>query len=323
MKPIGGYIEWELPHIGHSYHPAALALSTGRAALRLALKVLQPVKCYLPFYTCDSLIDPVLAQGIPFEFYELDHRLDPGNLPVLKQKEYFILVNYYGLRTATVEKLAANYGKQLIIDATHDFFNNRYHGHWAFTSARKYFGVPDGAYLYKPDEVTFSEEFPRFTGASVHHLFNRRFGDPELAYRQYLEYEESLDTEVRAVSEVSEKWLNTIDYAMVIDRRRENFYWLHEQLRPYNTLPIEFSDQDVPFRYPFLPEKPIAKAALMEAKLFIPSFWSDVPAREIPGYDWEKKLANELLPLPNDHRYRPSDLKRLTDFIIKNIQGNE
>lgn len=319
IKPIGSFLEFELPHIGKPYHERALALSTGRACLNYIIQQLHPTKLFIPFYTCDSVVDPIEANQLPFEFYAIDSDLEPVITQTLHEGEYFLYINYFGIKSQTVNQLLEVYGNQLIIDNTHAFFEKGYPNNWSFTSARKYFGVPDGAYLYAPLGFSATMQLPRFEKIAVNYLFNRAFGDREQAYSEYLEYEENLNCELTAISTFSEKLLNTVDYDWVIAKRMENFQWLHQHLKGYNQLKINNSEETVPFRYPFLPPKPLQKQAFHAEQLYVTSFWSDTLHRGVEGFDYEQFISQHLLPLPIDHRYDTNDLDRLATFIIKQL----
>lgn len=319
MKPIGGFLEFELPQIGQSYHPDAVALSTGRGGIRYILQHLDIRKCYVPFYSCDSVLDPFELEGVEIVFYEIDEQLEPKKLPNLAEQSYFLYINFFGIKSQTVDRLLEHYGDKLIIDNVHVFFSKGYPNNWSFTSARKYFGVPDGAYVYPPVHTTIDLPTHKYKPAQINHLINRLIGDRELAYHQNLAHEESLSAEVKAMSTFSEKMLNAVDYDKVAAIRRANFEWLHQQLQPYNQLQIDVPPKHVCFRYPFLPSKLIPKGPFYKQQLFIPSFWSDVYKRTVDGFEWEKRLSQQLFPLPIDHRYDRDDLKYLVDFILEQL----
>ncbi len=319
MKPIGGFLEFELPQIGQSFHPEAVALSTGRGGIRFMLQHLDLKKCYVPFYSCDSVLSSFRAEGIEIAFYEIDKQLNPKELPVLEEDSYFLYINFFGIKGQTVDRLQRQYGDKLLIDNVHLFFAKGYPQNWSFTSARKYFGVPDGAYVYPPQQTQINLPTVKYKPTQINHLVNRLIGDRELAYRQNVTHEESLQPEVMIMSTFSEKMLNAIDYDSVQAIRQENFAWLHQQLSPYNQLIIDVPPNTTCFRYPFLPTKLIPKGPFYQEQLFIPSFWSDVHQRPEEGYEWEKRLSQQLFPLPIDHRYRIKDLKRLVDFILEQL----
>lgn len=319
MQPIGGFLEFELPQIGRSFHPEAIALSTGRGGIRFLLQHLNIRSCYVPFYACDSVLDPFRAEGTEIVFYEIDEQLDPKDLPTLEEGAYFLYINFFGIKQHTVDRLLQQYSDKLIIDNVHLFFAKGYPNNWSFTSARKYFGIPDGAYVYPPQDTAVNRPTEQYKPTQINHLINRLIGDRELAYQQNIAHENSLTPEVKKMSTFSEKMLNAIDYESVRAIRQENFQWLHEQLSPYNQLIIDVPPKTTCFRYPFLPPRLIPKGPFYQQQLFIPSFWSDVNHRSMAGFEWEKRLSQQLFPLPIDHRYRIDDLRRLVDFILEQL----
>ena len=58
MKSIGGYFELELSSSGE-YFPKSIALNTGRNAFEYILKVRYYKKVYIPYYTCDVMLEPI------------------------------------------------------------------------------------------------------------------------------------------------------------------------------------------------------------------------------------------------------------------------
>lgn len=317
MKPIGGFFELEIPRKGRPYHKKAVALSTGRSCLNVIIKYLAPRKCYLPFYTCDATLEPFFLNNIKFEFYSLGKELDPVSLPSLKEGEYFLYTNYFGVKCKTTASLIEIFKKQLIIDDTHNFFVKGNSSNWSFTSARKYFGVPDGAYLYAP--VRIKEQFPRFTGISINHNLNRLLGFQDLSYRQFIDYEKKLNSDIYRISIISERLLNNIDYQSVKKKRMDNFSFLHASLKQYNEFRIDKRDNSVPFCYPFLPSKKINLEELYKRNLFIPSYWSDTINRRIKGFDYEKYISNNLLPLPIDHRYGRKEMELMVEIVTSKL----
>ncbi len=312
-KAIGGFFELELPTNGSSYHPQALALCTGRACLGLALDTIRPTRVHVPFYTCDALVEPILLRRIPYTYYALNERLEPATLPRLQASEIFIYINYFGIKSQYTSELRQLFREGLLVDNTHDFFHRGFEDNWSFTSARKYFGVPDGAYLYSPSSL--GDDPSRFTGISVEHSLNRLLGDLELGYRQYVEYEKSLDSTIQRISLLSESLLSQVPYDRIRDRRRDNFNFLHRELGADNQLAVDLNEDSNAFCYPFLPAHPLAKSELHAHRFFIPSFWRDTLSRDTAGFELEKKFSEELLPLPIDHRYTDHDLTLLSTFI--------
>src|SRR5579864_5943986 len=98
MKEIGGYFELELKKEGYHYHDTPHALKSGRAALHHMLDHLKPSLVYLPFYTCDALLEPLKEANIPYEFYPVNDKLEPVTLIDLREGEYFLYIDYFGLK---------------------------------------------------------------------------------------------------------------------------------------------------------------------------------------------------------------------------------
>jgi len=105
MRPIGGYFELELSRGPFRYHEAA-AFKSGRSALFYLLSQLRPENVYIPFYTCNALLEPFLQSGVKFTFYEIDETLSPRKLPELQANEYFLYINYFDLKRKKVKELS-------------------------------------------------------------------------------------------------------------------------------------------------------------------------------------------------------------------------
>lgn len=317
MKLIGGFYELELPGPGSGPHPDAVALNTGRACLMVMLDVLRPKHVHVPFHTCDATVDPFRELGIPTSYYSINGDLEPVDLPALDDGEYILWTNYYGVCGRTTEKLKQQFGGQLLLDDTHAFFRGSHGPWWSFTSARKYFGVPDGAYLFAPEDLAL--DVPRNDRATVDHNVLRLLGRQQEAYAAYLAYEKSLDCSVRRISTVSEGLLRTIDLDLVRSRRLENFNYVHGRMGALNGLTVDPSPDDVPFCYPFWPKKPVDREALYRDQLFIPKLWQDALARPEEGFDVERQISVDLLPLPVDHRYTTTDMARVVDHLLRQL----
>lgn len=314
MRPIGGFFELETPREGRGPHPDAIALSTGRACLMVMLQHLRPALVHVPFHTCDATLEPFRRLGIATRYYALGMDLAPLELPTLGSNEYFLWTDYYGVCGAITERLKQAMGDHLLIDDTHAFFRGSHGAWWSFTSARKYFGVPDGAYLFSP--VRSELDVPRFTGASLQHNALRAMGRQREAYAAYTAYERSLTSDVLRISAVSEGLLRGVDLDPVRRARLENFSWLHARLGARNTFAVAPGPDEVPFCYPYLPERAVDRKAMYAKDLFVPVLWPDALKRWEEGFAFEKRISTELLPLPVDHRYTPDDLRSLVDHLL-------
>jgi len=121
LTSIGGYFELELRG-GEHYHKGSLRLNSARSCLEYVLRVRQYRKVFIPYYTCEIVLQPFQLLNIDYEFYHINEALEPVELPDLKDGEAFLFTNYFGLKQACVERLAQRYGKQLIVDNAQAFF---------------------------------------------------------------------------------------------------------------------------------------------------------------------------------------------------------
>ncbi|WP_143512577.1 hypothetical protein [Vreelandella utahensis] len=321
MKSIGGFFDLELPPAGPGPHPGAVALSTGRACMGLWIQDAQPERCYVPFYCCDALIQPLQEAGIPFEFYSIDEQLCPKELPEEPgNDEWLVWTNFFGLLGNRLEPLSKAWGGRILVDNTHAFFEAFEPKLWSFTSARKYFGVPDGAYCYRPDGDATEPDVERFVPDSACHLVARYTRKSGEAFSMYQEAEEALDCSLKRISKLSEKLMSGVDIESARMARHRNYEILVEHLSKYNTFSLaNCAPVKTPFCYPFLPAKPIARHNLYKKNIFVPTLWSDVENREVDDFELERRISRDLLPLPIDHRYKPNDMLRLASIVLDNI----
>ena len=317
-KPVGGFFELELPKKGSLFHDSALALANGRVCFRVLLERIKPSKVFLPFYCCDMLIQPLTELSIPHEFYAINDQFDPVNVPYLADSELFVFVNYFGLKTQTARRLSKLLGEQLVIDNTQAFFEKSYGLTWAFNSARKFFGVPDGGFLYSPHYL--EDRYVPNKPIVTEHLWLSLCGEHEAAFKQY-QYSETQQTNVKSgMSDLTKRILYGVDFPNASRARKRHFRILDRALRHLNQMPSEILETVptvVPFCYPLLLKKPVEKTALYQKRVYIPTFWMEILTRNTEGYDFEKSLVNNLLLLPVDHRLDESDLRHIVESVLK------
>ena len=312
-KPIGGYPELELNKFS-DYHSEALHLNTGRNCLEYILRANEYKKIYLPFYICEVIFEPVNKLDIKFDYYHIDENLDPVLTSTLNDDEVFLYVNYFGVKRKTVKKLADKF-KNLIVDNTHDFFSSSLNGIDTFYSARKFFGVPDGAYLYTNKFLrdTFKQDYSH--NRMEHLLLNIDKGIEE-GYDSFCRNERLLSKQpIRKMSQLTKAILRNINFEIVKKQRNDNFLLLHEILGHKNEFKIEPDEIDAPFVYPFLYSKgkEIKKKAV-DKKIYIDTFWDPV-LNKVNRNSIEARLTNNLLPLPVSQMYSFKEIDLLGNFI--------
>ena len=314
MKSIGGYFSLELPQ-REEYHKDALRLNTGRNCLEYILRVKGYKKVYIPYYTCDVVLEPFKKLGIPYEYYHVDIHLEIRDRFTLKTDEALLYTNYYGLKQRYVEQLAEKIGSRLIVDNTQAFYAKPLSGIDTFYTCRKFFGVADGAYLYCDAEL--DEEMEQdYSYDRMTHLLKRIDLSAEEGYADFRRADDSLDNQpIREMSKLTQRMMQSIDYEAATKRRRENFMMLQEALGGENNLELPLDEEAVPMVYPYLVPVKGLREKLIENKIFVARYWPNV-------IDWTTKddiehlLAYQLQPLPVDQRYEEKEMKKIIEIII-------
>lgn len=245
-KPIGGYFELELP-LHSELHADAIALNGGRFCLEYLLRCRKYSKIYIPYFTCNSAIEPIIKLGIPYEFYHIDKRYRIVDDIVLLEGEALMYTNYWGLQSDYCLELSVEYDTQLILDYTQAFYSKPINGIDTFYSCRKFFGVPDGGYLYTDAKAEFDlEQDVSYT--RMDSLLKRIDLSPEEGYDDFRKCSEMFRTlPIRYMSKFTKRMMASIDYQDATQKRRRNYEFLHRSLGGQ-----KLSPGDVPMIFPYI-----------------------------------------------------------------------
>lgn len=314
-KEIGGFLGLELNDLGSLFHEKAIAVNTGRNALEYIIRANRYSKIYLPYFTCDAILEPIKKLNVDFSFYSINEELYPKfDFSKIKADEGFIYTNYFGLYSTNVDRLILECD-HLILDNAQAFF---YKGNMtipAFYSSRKFFGVSDGGFLYNPKKLktTFENDSSL---KRLDHLVGRIEQNAENFYGDYQRNEERLkDDPIKFMSKLTNRILGAVDYENVKKRRQQNYQMLHKALQIKNKLNLPRINQEVPLCYPLLMDNGFQiKQKLIQNKIYVPTYWPNV-------LDWtnpeslEYDLAKNLVCLPLDQRYNLKDMEQIIDHL--------
>lgn len=302
MDAIGGYFELELRH-GEHYHKDAIRLNTARNCFEYVLIARKYRKVYIPYYTCEVMLQPLRRQHVKYAFYSIDWNLEPVETFNLKEGEAILYTNYFGLKQDCVERLAKVYGSRLIVDNAQAFYAPRIDGIDTFYSPRKFFGVPDGGYLYT--DCRMEGKLPQDkSNERMQHLLVRIENGAEAGYKEFKKAEDSLDNQsIMCMSEISDRILRQIDYDYIKKIRRTNFQVLHDSLSDKNRLHfLTLLDNTVPMAYPYFSDNAGLRNALISKRIFVATYWPNI-------FEWckpdsiEYRSAQGIIPMPIDQRY--------------------
>jgi hypothetical protein len=259
-------------------------------------------------------MEPINKLGIPYEFYHIDIHFEIRDRFALKEGEALLYTNYFGLKQRYVEQLAEKIGSRLIVDNTQAFYAKPIQGIDTFYTCRKFFGVPDGAYLYCNKELDEKIE-QDYSYDRVAHLMKRIDLSAEEGFKDFRRVDDGLDKQpIRKMSKLTLRMMQGIDYEAAAQRRRTNYQILQDAIGKDNTLELHLEDDAVPMVYPYLVSVEGLREKLIDNKVFIARYWPNV-------LDWTKQedidylLAFQMLPLPDDQRYNEEEMKRIVKVL--------
>ena len=314
MKTIGGYLELELNKAKEHYQDA-IRLNSGRNAFEYILQVRGYDKVYLPYYTCDAMLEPIRRLALEYNFYHIDEKLNPVfNFSCLGAKDAFVYINYFGICDMQISQTTNNC-KNISIDNSQAFFSKPLSNIDTFYSPRKFFGVPDGAYLYINKKIP--RKFYRdISYTHFNHLIKRVDINVETGYADFKNNEGSFtDRPIKLMSKLTQRMLESFDYLKIAKKRRENFDYLHSKLKSTNSLSLNIRDNMVPMVYPYLVSNgDKLKKKLISKKIYVATYWPNV-LENCEKASFEFALASNIVCLPIDQRYSIDEMTYLCEKI--------
>ena len=313
MKEIGGYFGLESSHGNREYYSNLVALNTARNALAYICKARKISKLYIPYFMCDTASFVCKRENIPFEYYHIGYDFRPIFNIDLKDNEYLYIVNYYGQLSKKEILDLKNKFKRIILDNVQAFFQEPLDGVDTIYSCRKFFGVPDGAYLATNCFLGEKLMVDNTSVSRMTHIYGRPKDGASAHYSEYQKAEDSLyDEPLKLMSNITHKLLEDIDYNVVRKKREHNFAFLHNLFKGLNRINIVISEG--PYMYPlYIKNGDLIRKKLAMKKIYIPTLWPNV----YDGYEFE--LAHNLLPIPCDQRYSIDDMEIIYKEVIKCI----
>src|SRR5574344_958521 len=272
-------------------------LNCGRNALRYIIRAFSIKELNLPYYTCPSVWQAAKKENCKINFYHIDKNFLPTK--EFKKDDFILYTNYFGTSANNVLALADKY-KNIIIDNSQAFFMPPA-GIASFNSARKFFLVPDGSFVFS--KKTLSESF----------MFDMSYLELEEHYGEisatnydiYRNRNFDLDIDIRQASDKATNSILNIKMEDEQKSRLEKFKILNKNLSKYNQLKFNLSEYDVPFIYPFIPINDNVKLSIDKSKF--ETFWSPQNEETTEGF-----FQRNLIPIPIDFRFSHNYLKNIT-----------
>ncbi len=326
---IGSFIELQLP-AGKEYFDSLMPadniarLNSGRAGIWHAFRLTGCKAIWTPYYQCETVRDFLKFKNVTIKYYHIDREFKPIDIEQ-SEDEAVLLVNYYGIMAnARMESLARQYSN-VIIDNSQAFFARPLQDCFNVYSARKFMGVPDGAYVIANNANRYMDDYQQgFSSDTSLFLLQRiEYGCEGKTYSSRMVNEERIDHEdAMKMSALTKRILQGTDYQYIIRKRKENFKEACEIFTSINRIQIKnFTDEkNVPMVYPLVVESDSLLTYLLEHKHFQGHWWHYI-TQELPEDTFEYYISRYMIPITIDQRYGIDDIhilfKLINDYVSK------
>ena len=317
---IGSFIELQF-YKGLEYYSGKkniARLNSGRAAIYHAARVLDCDTVWLPYYQCDTVREFLKRKEINIKYYSITQWLDPKGIKQ-KKNEAVVFVNYYGVMSQTRMAALSLCYENVIIDNSQAFFCEPISGCLNVYSARKFVGVPDGAYVIgnNADKYTDIYEKCYSSDTAVFLLQRHEYGCEGKTYESRMINEHRIDSEdIMRMSDLTRCILDGTDYEYIKTRRKENFKFACELFDSINCIdPQRYADGDtIPMVYPLVYEDDSLLDRLIKNKHFQGHWWSYL-LDEVDKNSFEYWLSRYMIPITIDQRYGKIEIQHIRELI--------
>lgn len=316
------------------------------ALLSVAIKYRNSAKkALIPAYTCQTVLDPFIQEGWEICFYNVSRnlRIDTEDLKN-KYNEFkpnlCVAHPYYGAdlnqKELDILEELKNRGCCLIEDLTQCIFSTQRSEIFDYYtgSFRKWFPIPDGAFLVGKESVSESpiEENTDFVATMADAMYlrgvfqhsgdvnikeiSRRVGNVAISHI-------SKNIYLHAMSSLSNALLQQSDLDAAQKQRFENYQSLYNNLNKIQNIKVVDRNLEeitcAPLFFPiYVKERAEFQRRLAQNEIYAPVLWP-VHTKELLINDSIKQMYDEILMLPIDQRYGREDMNRMIDVIL-NIQ---
>ena len=322
-REYGGFLPLELNKRNEYYqydNTQMQRFNCAKAAVDRVLRYIDADKVYVPYYLCPNVCKEIERHPAEVCYYYINNNLLPESLPD-EPGICIYLVNYFGVMDKAITEYAGKFEKAwVIIDNCHSFFQKPIMGKRFFNvySCKKFFGVPDGAYLIGEDidsrdiKEVYADEKAVYLIECLEHGTN-------YCYAKKKSVDHAIAEKYEGMSVFAQHILMSIDYDAVKCQRHENFSLYEEVFATSNMLVCE--EESTPYMYPLNIGKNIKKQ-LVEQKIYVPTLWASTLKEQFKG-KLEYRLADETIFLPVDQRYGKNDIQYIIEVIFDILKDNK
>ncbi len=318
-KSYGGYLPIELRK-GADYFSSmpAKRFNCANAAIDYILDRIDVQTIYVPLYMCPNICENLNSKDIQVVYYHIGEDLLPRDDFAIKDACVYI-TDYFGIMGKKTDDLINVLSNKFVIaDFCHAFYHkpilrdNVYN----IYSARKFFGVPDGAYLinnsitsdYDEESHNYSSDYSSYLLKSLEHGTN-------YSYKEKKDADLIIKQNKAEMSLLSRRIMDSIDYEDIKRIRANNAGLYDEAFKSINTLQMEAGSS--PYMYPLNIGSDI-RNFLIQEKVFTPTLWGQLLSDSYTETIESKLTANTVF-LPVDQRYNSTDINKVINITQKYI----
>lgn len=307
----GGFLPLELnpgQELFEKYKNNLLRFNSIKASLNFLIQKIQCGKIYVPYYYCPSTINAIKKTGIEVNFYHVNKYLMPQNLPD-ERKAIILLVDYFGVKSEQIREYIRSFcNAEIIIDRAHGFYEEPVFSKHIYNvySAKKFFGIPDGAYIVSR-QVFPGIQVPSRAHPYAGYLLKAYEEGTNTAYESKKETDKLIAADYTSMSILSIGLMQNVDYQWVENRRRNNYRTLYTHFANVNEL--EIPEECAAYQFPLLISDigKVIKKRLIEERIFVSTLWNGKDLLD-NGNAFELNMSENAVFLPIDQRYDTEDM---------------
>lgn len=310
-------------------------LSSGRHALYSILNSEQffgGKTILIPDYLCDSITKTISEAGWKYEFYSINDRLqfDIEKIVLYENIDAVLVINYFGMFMLNneIRKMRELRPDLIIIeDDVQAFYEYKKSiADYSFTSLRKWFPCPDGAFIHTNckhtlniiDTIGSKWSQYKFVGNMLKNYGSKI--DDSICLELLQKGEDLLAIEYKsACSETSKIIFSHINIDLMADKRKKNAKFLHDELIKLKVNHL-YRENTVPFFIPiFIENRNALRRLFFQNNIFTPVHWPKV-SDDLNGIN---DLYYRELSLICDQRYELDDMERQINIIRQFLDSEE
>ena len=295
----------------------------------------------IPAYTCETVITPFIKNGWECKYYPINKDLtinveETEELYKLRGASMIVVLPFYGMDLNTMELQLIdeilNCGGKIIVALTQCLFTDQVvaNADYYVASYRKWFQIPDGAYLSSKDyfDLQLTEENEIFVKLQSEAMYlrglyfetqNERLKQISIHLSKMADCNIKFDLDGRKMSALSYSIMQSVDMNAVKSARMDNYKYLFRNIKASKfCMPICNALNNVtsaPLYFPiYSNNRSYLQKALIEQHIYAPVLWP-VEYEYVLIDDNTRYIYDSMLVIQVDQRYDLLDMSKIVNIL--------